>query len=89
MKWFSKTVKEYASAIHRLTCHSNHTDMCGWFGCGIDEINEQYRAENFYPDALKMSNELAGICTPAELHTIADIIRPSTKEWRKYDNFSS
>ena len=72
---YSKEIKDYASAIHRLTCNCNHTDQCGWM---YGEFQRSYE----YRDAEKMLPELKKIATPEQLHAIADIIRPWTKDWR-------
>lgn len=71
--WYSDEVKEYASAIHRLTCRASHIDQCGWF----------YNQREFdYERTLKIANELHNICTPEQLHVLADIIVPGTKDWK-------
>ena len=76
---YSAEVKQFASAIHRLTCNASHTDQCGWmYGegqrtCDYDRVL-----------TILIDLEAAGI-TPKLLHQLADILRPSTKEWRKYD----
>jgi hypothetical protein len=73
-------IKDYASAIHRLTCHHNHSDQCGWF---YGEIQRSYN----YEEAEKLIPVLkaAGI-NVEDIHTLADILKPYTKEWRKYDS---
>lgn len=72
---FSQETKDYAEALHRLTCHHNHTDQCGWFYDENARVYDYEDAEEKVPQ-LKERN-----ITPKMLHEIADIIRPHTKEW--------
>ena len=76
MKKFSEEVKQYARAVHRLTCYANHTDGCGWM---YGEDGRFY----IYEDVKEKLPELKKVATPEQLHALADVLRPGTKgkEW--------
>lgn len=71
---FSQEVKDYAGAIHRLTCNANHTDYCGWF---YGECQREWH----YKETEKKLPQLKEVVTPAQLNKIADVLRPWTKGW--------
>lgn len=74
---FTQEEKDFACAIHRLTCVWNHTDGCGWM---YGEGGRYY----IYEKAKEILPELKrkGI-TLAQIHTLADILKPGTRsqEW--------
>lgn len=74
---FSQEVKDYASAIHRLNCNSNHTDACGWF------YGESTRQHDYYNTVRLLESTNLKEFTPEQLHKLADILRPNTKDWRE------
>ena len=76
---FSEEVKEYARAIHRLTCNGNHTDWCDFF------YNKESREFDYKNAKDKLKSLKENQITPQQLNTIADILRPHTKDWHKYD----
>lgn len=71
---FSQEVKDYAAAVHRLTCNANHTDQCGWM---YGEVQREYD----YKAAEKMLPALREVATVEQLNSLADILRPGTKGW--------
>lgn len=75
---YSQEVKDYASAIHRLTCQYNHTDGCAWF---YGPLQREY----YYKKVIKQLRQLRLIGTPQNIHELADILCPSTVKWRKDD----
>lgn len=77
MKTYTQEVKDYAGAIHRLTCNGNHTDYCGWT---YGEGQRQYD----YEAAEKLLGKLKDVASPDTLHNLADVIRPWTIDWRKW-----
>lgn len=61
MKIYSNEVKNYATAIHALTCNASHIDQCGWqYGehnreCDYREAEkklEQLKKMNINPEIL-------------------------------------
>ena len=75
MKHFTQEVKEYAAAIHSLTCNANHTDGCGWFygeGCRTYDYE---KIEKLLPQMKQFTVE--------QLNKLAGILRPWTKDWPK------
>jgi len=69
-KQFSQEVKDFAAAIHQLTCNANHVDQCGWVYGEEHRKWEYERVEKLY------FNQLLEIVTPYQLQKIADILRP-------------
>ncbi len=71
MKTFSQEVKDYATAIHSLTCNANHTDQCGWM----------YGQRDYdYKKAEEMLDKLKEIATAEQIQALATLLRP-------YNNF--
>ena len=65
---FSEQVKKYAAAYHRLTCHVNHADQCGWFWGEGGRYWIYKKTEELLP-------ELQRNFTVGQLHLLADLLQ--------------